>query len=325
MLLQLNPPAWATHFVSDLTDWRQRPVPVADLGPLTLPDDAYLEYAWLDAAGQVRPDPDDPERAQNLWFTANSRHGPQYLPDPLAASREPVPAGHLQRLHLQSAVLGQRRHLALYTPAGQGDARLPVVYVQDGTAFHHVGHANRLLERLLGQGRARPAHLAYVEPVAREREYFFNEAYERFWLEEALPAVEARLACDGERLALGASLGGLVSAWVAWRHPELFGTVAAVSGAFLYGPGDSLATLGQGSEWLLEQVRTQPPRSLRFSLACGTLEWLNAPNRRLAAALRDKGYAVRYSERNAGHNWVNWHDSLAGVLEFALSINHPGG
>jgi len=41
--------------VSDLTDWRQAPVPVAELAPIDLPDDSYFEYARQDGtAGRPR-------------------------------------------------------------------------------------------------------------------------------------------------------------------------------------------------------------------------------------------------------------------------------
>jgi enterochelin esterase-like enzyme len=71
--------------------------------------------------------------------------------------------------------------------------------------------------------------------------------------------------------------------------------------------------------WLLERVRAEDPKPLRWSLECGTLEWLLEVNRNLAAALEEKGYDCRYQERNAGHNWVNWRNGASRALRFALA------
>lgn len=117
---------------------------------------------------------------------------------------------------------------------------------------------------------------------------------------------------------MGASLGGLVSAVLAWEHPELFGTVVAQSGAFLGTPEGPDHYRSEAS-WLLERVRAEAPKPIRWHLDCGTLEWLLEVNRELAAALDDKGYEVQYRERPAGHNWVNWRNGLAAALRFALS------
>ena len=55
-------------------------------------------------------------------------------------------------------------------------------------------------------------------------------------IEEVLPLVEANHRSSGERLLLGASLGGLVSATLALLEPDLFSAVIAQSGAFLGTP-----------------------------------------------------------------------------------------
>ncbi len=60
MRIDLRPPAWATHLLSDAGDWQHAPVPVAEMRPIDLPDDTYFEYAYLDSEGERRPDPDNP-------------------------------------------------------------------------------------------------------------------------------------------------------------------------------------------------------------------------------------------------------------------------
>jgi len=319
--IELQAPAWATHLLSDLTDWQRAPLPVADLAPCDLPDDAYFEYAWLDKAGERRADPANANPRRNPWWPyACNIAGPRYEPDPdaAAAAAGGGPRGRVLRLSVASDILDQNRHFLVYTPAGHGEDTLPLVLFQDGKAYFGWGRVPQVCDRLLARGEIGPAHLVFVPPSERTREYAFNPDYRRFLRDELLPAAEARVRCDGRRIAWGASLGGLLSATLAWENPELFQRVVTQSGAFLFSPDMQPGNPFSGTESLRRQVLSEPPRRLAWHLECGTLEWLLDSNRNLAAALADRGMPAALLTRNAGHNWVNWQDGIAGALRFAL-------
>jgi enterochelin esterase-like enzyme len=319
MRIDLTTPPWATHLLSDLTDWHHAPTPVKEIEPQILADDARFEYAWLDAAGTLRADPGNVRSAENPWWPeARLLTGPAWNPHPLAAPPEEHPKGRTLRFRLDSRHVGPRRRLILYTPAGLEDAYLPVIYVQDGTGFFHHGRPHRVLEALLVDGRVAPAHLALVEPRERDEEYVFNEPFLRFYLEELLPYVEDQVRTVPERHLLGASLGGLFSATLAWRAADLFSSVLALSGAWTVHPNDTPRDPYKGREWLTERVLADPPRDLRWYLGCGTLEWLRDPNRRLRDALVSQGATVRHEERTQGHTWGAWRSLLPEALLFAL-------
>lgn len=321
MKLRLNVPEWATHIVSDLTDMDRNPHPVdaAKVRSFTveLPDDVYFEYAFLDADGVMRADPERVGRADNPWYgEVSAVCGPNYRPDAYAAPT-PLPLGKTRRLRLEAPYLGGTRRVTLYTPRGLEGRALPVVYVQDGVAFYRYAKLHLVLEHLLKDGLARPAHLAFIEPVDRTEEYGFNEAYRAFVLEGVLPEVEGTVPVTDERIALGASLGGLASTLLALDDPERFRTVVTFSGAFLGTPGDRRFYASKAS-WVLDELRAREGLPLRFYTETGTLEWLTEINREVAAALREKGYEHRYAERHAGHNWTSWKDGFRGALSFAL-------
>lgn len=324
MIVTLTPPPGATHLVGDPTDWLKAPLPVERV-PLSLefPDDAWVELAWLGADGKLLPEPALPLAAGNPWFpAARAVAGPRYRPDPLLQGLEARPLGRVARHRLASRALGQERRLMLWSPPGLEQERLPLVVAEDGVAMRYLSRLDRILAALVARSEARPAHVLFLEPVDRDVEYRFHEPYRVFVTDEALPLAEAEVRTTGERVALGASLGGLVSAWLAWTRPDLFQTVAALSGAFLLGPGDSASDPFHGSEWMVHQVRAQPQKPLRWALDCGTLEWLTPVNRRLHAALARAGYAVQYAERTSGHSWTTWQNALPGLLRWALA---PGG
>ena len=319
MRITLTPPPWATHVLSDLSDWHRAPTSVEALEPWQVPDDARVEYAYRDATGALRADPDNPRSAENPWWPeARLFTGPAWRPHPLAAPPEDLPRGRTLRFRLESRHLGPRRRLIIYTPAGLEDAYLPVVYVQDGTGFFHNGRPQEVLEALLVEGRIAPAHLVFVEPRDRNVEYVFHEPFLAFFFEEVLSFVEEQVRCVQERHLLGVSLGGLAGATLAWRAPDLFQSVLGLSGAWTVHPGDTPPDPFRGREWITERVLTEASRDLRWYLGCGTLEWLRDPNRRLRDALLARGNVVRHEERSQGHTWGAWRQLLPEALLFAL-------
>ena len=323
MNVTIHIPVWATHIISDHTDMERDPHPV-DASKVAkfsfeLPDDAYFEYAFLDADGKMRADPQNETKADNPWYpNASAVLGPDYRADPYADIKEKLATGETRRHRLESARLNQTRRLTLYTPKGFENESLPCVYVQDGTAYFRIAKLNEVLEALLKDDLIRPAHLVFVEPISRSQEYRFNPDYRAFMVDELIPFVEGRLKTTDERAAMGASLGGLVSATLALHHPELFGTVVAQSGAFLGTPEDMDFYRSEQS-WVASELEAREREPIRWYTEVGTLEWLTSINRRVHEVLEAKGYEHAYAERHAGHNWENWRNGLSHALRFALA------
>jgi enterochelin esterase family protein len=314
-------PDWATHVLSDLTDMARKPHPVdarkVRKFTLELPDDAYFEYGFWDQAQTLKPDPENPIKADNPWYPGISAIiGDRYVPSPYAAPSAQA-EGAVKRWRYKSSSLAETRRIISYTPAGYDAEALPAVYLQDGVAYYRIARLPEVLEALLAAKEIRPAHLIFIEPNDRTLEYRYNPHYRSFVTEELLPFIAARLAVTDERIAMGASLGGLVSATLAIAHPELFQTVISQSGAFVGSPDEPDYYTGKTS-WVLETLAKQDALPLRWYVETGTLEWLADINRKLRDMLNSKGYAVSYRERNAGHNWVNWRNGLADALRFAL-------
>lgn len=320
MQVTITPPDWATHILSDLTDWDRNPKPVDGTPEVyELPDDAYFEYAFLDADGKQRPDPDNDTVAENPWYpAARALTGPDYHPDPYFRV-DNIEEGDTQRHKLDSEVLDQTRRLVFYTPRGVEQTPLPIVYVQDGTAYHRLAKLAQVAQKLIDDGLIAPAHFVFIEPKDRTAEYVYNPDYRRFMTDEVLPFAEDRLVTNQQRIAMGASLGGLISATLAWKNPDLFRTVVAQSGAFL-GTPEQPDFYGSEASWWLEHLRTTPTQPLRVYLEVGTLEWLTGVNRDIASVLADQGYDCAYTERSAGHNWVNWRNGFRTALQFALPV-----
>jgi enterochelin esterase-like enzyme len=314
-----SPPAGAVALLGDFTDWMKKPaLPVVEGQSitLTLPRGAWVEYAWLDAAGQPFADPDNGQKSLNPWWPypravavgEHARHPLWLRPD---ATRR----GTAHRLTWEGGVFPGTRRAIVYTPHGHDPARpTPVYYVQDGVAFYRTGRLGELMDRALEAGQASGAVLVFVEPGDRSAEYYLNDRSLDFLRGEVFPRVEGELATVSERGLWGASLGGLLSLHLGSAHPELFSRVVSHSGAFIARPGaaDQGGTIDTttAGEWLRGRLEATPPRHLRVSLDTGTLEWLTAPNRRMAAALADAGVGHQYREYPSGHTWVTWREAL---------------
>ncbi len=318
----LRVPAWAAQLASDHTDMTRAPRPLdPEVEPhlrITLPDDAYFEYAFLDRAGRMRADPANDARGENPWYPEVSvLRGPRYRADPLAEPPEPRAAHAIERLRIASERLHQTRRIIVATPAAAAGADLPWVLVQDGVAFYRLARLADVLAALMERGEARAARLVFVEPVERSREYAFHDGYRDFVTEELLPELQGRFGWSGELAALGVSLGGLFSAWLGLQRPDLVRTVVTLSGAF-QGHPEAPDFFGGERSWVAEHLEGGDPAPPRWYAEVGTLEWLTDVNRRVRGALEERGLETDYRERNAGHNWTNWRNGLGDALRFAL-------
>jgi enterochelin esterase-like enzyme len=323
MQAEIDIPGWATQIISDFTDMERSPHPVdarkVSSFRLTLPDDVYFEYAFLDRDGTVRADPANPQRGRNPWFPeVSALIGPHYRASPYADLPPDTASGRLDRHRLESEALAGMRRLTVYSPSGHENEALPLVLVHDGPAFLRIANLPGVLQALLAEGRITPARLAFVEPADRTGEYGFSRTYREFTLGELLPFIDRTYPGTGERILMGASLGGLASATLALLHPDEFAAVATLSGAFKGSP-DGRDFYRSEASWVLERIRTQPVLRQRWYTDVGTIEWLTDVNREVDRALTEAGIEHEYAERNAGHNWVNWRNGLAAALSFALA------
>ena len=323
MKITIETPLWAKHIISDFSDWHRNPQPISKVAPsglwqIELPEDAYFEYAFLDADGKQHSDPKNDSIAANPWFpAARAITGPNYKPDPYSQI-ENIGENKLVRYHLEWQHLGQTRRITSYTPLNHKYKALPVIYVQDGVAYYRIAKLHLVLEKLIAEKKIRPAHIVFIEDVDRELEYSYFYPYRQFMIKEVVPHAEMNLACTNERIVMGASLGGLVSSILAWENPSIFQGIITQSGAFLGSPEDKNYYKSKHS-WMLERLKQEEAKPLRWYCETGTLEWLYKINSDIASILQEKDYNYQYKERNAGHNWVNWRNGLGSALSFALA------
>ncbi|MGZ5444746.1 MAG: alpha/beta hydrolase [Thermoanaerobaculia bacterium] len=227
--------------------------------------------------------------------------------------RVAIRPGRLERISgFASKILGNEREITVYLPASydeREEVRYPVLYMQDGQNLfdpHRAyvpgnhWHLQEAADAAIGERTARPMIIVGIDHAgpARIDEYTpvrdkkhsgggRAAAYARFLIEELKPAIDARFRTlpDAENTAIGgSSLGGLVSLYLAMKHPDVFRGAAAMSPSVWW---SDRAILGEVAAF------DGPP--LRM--------WLDIGGREGAEALRD---ARELRDRIAPRSWTHF-------------------
>jgi predicted alpha/beta superfamily hydrolase len=196
-----------------------------------------------------------------------------------------------------SAILGRKHLVRVYLPPGYEEntlRRYPVLYMQDGKNLFFpeeaflgrewgVGEAVQLLDTMNAVDRV---VIVGVYSGDRMGEYTKPgyQAYARSVVEEIKPEVDRRirvLTSPRETGVIGSSLGGVVSFFMAWEHPEVFGYAACMSSTFSH------------KDDLVDRVLAEPKRQSKFYLDSGWPGDNYEVTLAMAMAFSRRGYRVR--------------------------------
>ncbi|MDX1931297.1 MAG: alpha/beta hydrolase-fold protein [Capsulimonadales bacterium] len=284
-----------------------------------------------------------------LGIATVAGRGSAQTPPPVPAASVPHPVPH----SLTGNVLLFRdfpakrlpaRTVAIYLPPGyhrpsEKNRRYPVLYLQDGqnlfdgaTAFlpGKEWRVDETADRLIRANRIEPILIVgiYNSGMERINEYSPQkdrkygggkaDAYGDWLCHELKPFIDRhfRTGKAPEQTAIGgSSLGGLVSLYLALRHPATFGRAAVLSPSVWW-----------ADRAILSAVRTTPRTPLKIWLDIGTAEGENAlPDARLLRdALRERGWQtgvdLQYLEaEGAKHNEEAWAARVEPMLRFLFS------
>ena len=231
-------------------------------------------------------------------------------------------------IEFPSAVLGRTHRLRAYLPPGYDENTLafyPVIYMQDGQNLFFPGEAFLGREWQVDETSQTLRAMSAVEDFvivgvhSDDRMQDYTEPgyvpYARSLAEEIVPEVQRRLRVGTHRRyrsVWGSSLGGVVSFYCVWQHPDVFGTAACMSSTFSH------------RDNLMERVLDEPARDVGFYLDSGWPGDNYEVTMALATALVSRGW--RY-----GHNLLHLcfphaeHDEAAWGMRLHLPMQFLNG
>lgn len=167
-----------------------------------------------------------------------------------------------EQFELDSAVLKERRRIAVYLPpnyAQDSAARFPVLYMPDGGLQEDFPHVAAAVDKAIRAGRMRAMIVVGIENTQRRRDTTGptevepdrqiapvvggSAAFRAFIRDELLPQVTARYRVSDDRAIIGESLAGLFVLETCTLEPQLFATCIALSPSLWWNNASLLSSL----------------------------------------------------------------------------------
>jgi enterochelin esterase family protein len=252
------------------------------------------------------------------------------IPGPLYDFCEPkaVPHGELRTRVYESKVTGTTRRALVYTPPGydrDAAARYPVLYLQHGSgeserSWSQQGRAPFILDNLIAEQKAEEMivvmELGYATKAGAPAGARGNEAFEELVVNDLVPMIDAtyRTKADRDSRAIaGLSMGGGQAVRIGLGHPDLFGSVAAMSGGAA--SGRNSASRPEGIAKAIADPAAFNARTKLLWIGSGRQDGGYAGTRDAHEALEKAGVIHAWFETDGAHEWGVWRQSLRDLAE----------
>ncbi|MCI0514125.1 T9SS type A sorting domain-containing protein [candidate division KSB1 bacterium] len=273
--------------------------------------DARLDYKFVLNGTNWILDPKNPYQVAGGFGPNSELRMPAYQPAPEINFYPDIPHGTIFDTTFASVNLGNSRRIRIYVPPGypaQIDS-LGLILFHDGLEYISLAQSERVLDYLLSKGEIQPVLGVFVPPINRTAEYagHLKTQFTNFIVNELLPWLNSRYRiyrAANWHATLGASNGGNIALHLGWKHPEIFGNIAAQS--------------SNVEQEISAGFQTQPRRQQKFYLDIGTydIQVLIPLVRNLRQVLIAKEYPLHYAEFHEGHSWGNWRAHIDEALKF---------
>lgn len=285
---------------------------------------------WFNLDGQAIADPVNPVIKLRQRTSASIVEIPGSAP--ALWDLKDVPHGAVVTEWRKSAVLGRTERLLLYLPPGyeKTSARYPVLYLLHGQgdlpdSWTNAGRANLILDNLIAEGRAKqmivvmPAGhavpFAEVPGVSARN----NGLFTQYLVQEVIPMIERtyRVATGARNRALaGFSMGGELTIYAGFRHPELFSAL----GVFSAGIRDEFTAQFQPLLANPSGLRAKPGG---LWMSAGDMDTALPRAKAFASLLARQRIPAEFKIYKGLHNWARWRLSLTDFAPQLFRARQP--
>ncbi|MGE5401576.1 MAG: alpha/beta hydrolase [Ignavibacteriales bacterium] len=236
----------------------------------------------------------------------------------------------LKTHEINSKYLNYKHTVHVYLPPEYNSRNTyPAVYFQDGIDYVEFAQVPAILDGLIREGKIRPLIAVFVTPPNRLKpgvpnrmtEYGLNDDYVNFFCYELVTMIDSNYSTIIDplmRLVAGDSYGGLISAYIPFKRPDIFANGYSQSGYHSF-----------SKDKLIELFRNEATKGINLFVDSGLYErnvgasflpkeetdFLLA-NRRFNKVLEEKSYRFIYREYPEGHTWGNWKRHLIDALTY---------
>jgi predicted alpha/beta superfamily hydrolase len=231
----------------------------------------------------------------------------------------------LDVIKLESKTLKREHRLRVFVPAGYDEntcRSFPVMYMQDGSNLFFPEEAfmgqewgvDERLSLLNGMNAVEQMIVVGIYSADRMKEYTHPgyNAYGRSLVEEVKPYIDSHFrTLPGPEATgvMGSSLGGVVSFYIGWQWPHVFGNVGCLSSTFTF------------QDNLVDRVLHEERRDLRLYIDSGWPGDNYEVGLAMAVALAERGYRyghdfLYFAFPNAGHSEHDWGQRLHLPFQF---------
>ena len=280
--------------------------------------DARLDYKFVLNGGTWILDPENPNTCQGGYGPNSELAMPLYIQPWEIIANPNIQHGTVVSTVIYSTNVGTNYTLYIYLPPGYDSlsaAAYPTVYFQDGSEYITLGKAVNVVDNLLDSGKIQPVICVFVKPNNRNEEYAgsLRNQYIAFFVSELVSYIDANYKTKDdpkERLVLGDSFGGNISALISYNNPEVFGLCGLHSAAFWPNNYEAYNLIVNG-----------PFEDIKWCSVWGTYESLYINLRPFRDYLLSAGYELDWLERPEGHSWGLWRANIDRILEYFYPAN----
>ena len=299
----------------------------------TLPSEMYTYRVIIDGIAGL--DPSNPFTRRDVGNVFSIFYVPDGAADYYLV--QDVPHGNVTQTWYSSKGLGSDRRLSVYTPPcyEKGRKRYPVLYLLHGSggdenAWLELGHAARIIDNLIAQGKIEPMivvmpngnsskqaapgetyeNLSYRPAMTNQLKGYKDGRYEENF-DEIVNFIDSRyrtVAKKDKRAVAGLSMGGFHTMFISANHPELFDYIG------LFSAGLNMSTVNfdtpaySNMKGKLSELDKTGYKL--YWIACGTDDFLYQNNLDFMKTLDEIGFEYTYHESDRGHIWANWRQYL---------------
>jgi len=278
--------------------------------------DARLDYKFVTNGSNWILDPENPNKILG-GFGANSELAmPEYIQPWEIVYKSQVNHGTVITKNIFSTAVGATYQLKIYLPPGYDSlstTEYPSVYFQDGFEYVSLANAVNVLDNLLDSNKIQPVIAVFVKPNNRNVEYAdsIRQKYRSFFVNELVPFIDNNYntkKSPDQRLVLGDSYGGNISALISYNHPDVFGNCGLHSGAFQPNGFEIYAQV-------MTDLANGITKNIKWSSIWGSYEGTLTINMDVFKdSLLKNGYKVDWEKRPEGHSWGLWRATIDKML-----------